>query len=174
MCPIHSRKCAHQEPLDCIMEVKQSLILMEMAMLETFCSCRKNHSVPMSKKDTFEGIFRKHEQMKTPCASYGIKTFMFSEILSNSTIKCQFSVPICGGDNDSFSTYVKLRLITVGYLHFPVTLKFTAKLLSFCFNCPQEGLRQVKAIRLYSPFTEIAPAGRMRNAFLHFNILRLL
>lgn len=51
----YTRKCAHLEPLDCIMEVRQSLVLMEMGMLEPFCSCRKK-----SQKDTFKGIFPKN------------------------------------------------------------------------------------------------------------------
>lgn len=48
----------------------------------------------------------------------------------------------------------------------PGTLQSAAKLLSFCFNCLHEGRKLVKAIRFYSPFTENAPSGRLRDASL--------
>lgn len=77
--------------LDCIMEVRQSLNLMENGVVGTFCSCRKKS-------------FHNHVWKKIPLmVSFAIRIWWrpvgctkdtyFSESLTSSIVKCWFSVP---------------------------------------------------------------------------------
>lgn len=119
---------------------------------------------------SFDGIFCKKELMKTQCASYGTKDIFFQQIPYK--FNCEmlvFGAPYMAMIH--FATSVK-HSITGSYLHFPVTLKPAAKLVSFYFKSLYEGFKQDKAIVLFSLYGE-CNRGHTKGC-LPFHILGLL